>query len=122
MSADSDLVISTLHKYLSRVKLTILDEEALQAQVEKALKSANIPYQREFSLSPKDRPDFMVRSTVIEIKIAHSAAAIHRQLIRYAEHGAVAGLVLMSLRPVTGLPPLIYGKPIRQFSVWSYCI
>lgn len=120
--SNSDIVVSTLHKHLTAHRLSVVDEETLQKEIEGAFKLACVPFEREARLSPDDRPDFMVHSTVVEVKISHESAAIHRQLLRYSAHPGVTSLVLVSLRPVVGLPPTMHGKPVRQFAVWPYCV
>lgn len=73
-------------------------ERALQDGIEILLKNRGIEYLREFSLSPRDRIDFMVGKIGIEIKVDSSASQVQRQLWRYAEDDRVSSLILVTTK------------------------
>lgn len=74
--------------------------------------------QREASLSPQDRPDFMVMvgdtAVAVEVKVKGSRNAVLRQLGRYAAHDEVDAVMLASGRRVlaAAMPHSIHGKPL----------
>lgn len=55
--------------------------------------------------------DFIVGDCGVEVKIKGQAAAIVRQLKRYAEEPRILGLVLVTLKPVA-VPATINAKPV----------
>jgi hypothetical protein len=78
------------------------------------LSQAGIEHQREVSLTPKDRPDFMVGGVAIELKVDGSAPEVTRQLMRYVQHPDVTGVVLVTTRQRhMCMPATMQGKPVR---------
>jgi hypothetical protein len=75
------------------------DEKELQAGIAAAFTARGIEYAREVRLSTRDVPDFMVGAIAVEVKIAGSAAAVTRQLDRYAGHDRVRAVVLLTTCP-----------------------
>lgn len=81
-------------------------EKQVQNRIEKRLVAAELEFQREFRLDPRDRPgrersqdrpDFFVGGCVaIEVKLKTPRTTVLRQLGRYAEHGQVKAIVLAS--------------------------
>jgi hypothetical protein len=111
------LAAVTIAEMLQRTRLRTSTEAVLQIDIETALTGAGFPFQREKSLGPKDRPDFIVfGSTIIEAKARYSKRAIYRQLERYAGHEMVTGIILVT-NTALGMPPRINGKPIYVVSV-----
>jgi hypothetical protein len=87
-------------------------EVALQAAVARALDDFGRIYNREWSLSPKDRIDFLVGDIGIEVKVGGSRTDLLRQVDRYLAFPAVnALLVVTTLRRHT-LPGILRGKPV----------
>lgn len=78
------------HQFASRT------ESQLQSAIEECLKQNGIAYQREFRLTEKDRPDFIVGKVAIEIKIDGSCSEVIRQLYRYAQHPDVEEILLIT--------------------------
>lgn len=103
------------HRYRYR------DEVQLQDQVAQVLAGAGIEALREFRLSERDRVDFLLPTALthldgiaVEVKIKGSRADIIRQLWRYAQHGMVAGILLVTDRALVGSAPMqMLGKPVR---------
>ena len=71
-------------------------EKALQDEIAGILTREKIGYMRERPLSAEDIPDFIVGGIVIEVKTAFSVQEVMRQLMRYAEHAAVAEIMLVT--------------------------
>lgn len=74
------------------------DEYALQAGIEEAFRRAGIDYAREVPLTPRDRIDFVVGFTGVEVKVAGSIDGVRRQLRRYAVCKGIDDLVLVTTR------------------------
>jgi len=90
------------------------DEATLQARIETRLRASGFDFRREHILSARDRVDFFVRNTAVEVKLDRSRNAVLEQLIRYAEHDSVADLVLVTTKAQhRRMPGAILGKPLR---------
>lgn len=99
---------------LERHRFRGMTEEHFQDGIEAILEEAGITYQREERLTPRDRIDFLVGETGIEVKINGSPSEIIRQLGRYAAHEHITALVLASsrIRLIRGIPATIHGVPV----------
>lgn len=102
-------------------------ESILQDGIERALVQHEICYLREKTLTRlpgirtvpglHDRPDFMIGSVAIEVKIKGSLSAMLRQLSRYAQHPDVSAILAVGTPSwMRKIPPSLSGKEIR--SVW----
>jgi hypothetical protein len=97
---------------LRRARLRVSSERALQESIRDALVAfAGDAVKREVSLSPADRPDFMIYDIAIEAKIKFPKRSIYRQVERYAMHERVGAIILVSATAM-GMPAAINGKPI----------
>lgn len=85
----------------------------MQDDVDQVLSAAGVTFTREARLDARDRPDFLTTSGLaIELKVAGGRSAVVRQLLRYAEHEEVTGILLVTSRSRhLGLPDLLGGKP-----------
>ena len=93
-------------------------EVELQDQIALALAQGKEPFEREFALTRRDRPDFYLPGgIVLEVKTAEATTSILRQLKRYADHPQVTEVVLVSSRP-HNLPPALSQKPVSNVSLW----
>lgn len=108
--------LSNLAETLSRFRFRFAGEADLQAGIERALLAKGLPHQREKTLSPSERPDFLLDDGLaIEVKVDGSLALALRQVARYAGHEAVQGILLVGTPPwLTRVPDSIAGKPLRQ--------
>ena len=74
------------------------------------------PFEREFRLTDRDRPDFvvgLVPLVAVEVKVKGSLADLTRQLFRYAEHDEVSGILVVTTRSThRELPTTILGRPV----------
>lgn len=95
---------------LSGKRMRCTTERALQDDVESVLTAAGTAFIREHRFGPRDRIDFLVGRTGLEIKIKGGARDIHRQCLRYCERPEIDALVLATTRPL-GLPAL--SKPVH---------
>ncbi len=74
-------------------------EKELQDGLEKVLQTMEIEHVREHSLSPTDKVDFFLLSSIaLEVKIQESLTAVTRQLHRYAQHPEVKELLLVTTK------------------------
>jgi hypothetical protein len=94
------------------------NEKQLQDGIECVFRLKQVEFEREFSLSAADRPDFMVGDIAVEVKIKGSRHDVLRQIFRYAEHVTVAGIVVVSTKAChRGLPEKLNGKPVVMVSL-----
>lgn len=80
---------------------------------------------REYTFGPSERVDFLVDGAgwrlAIEVKIKGSAAAVERQLGRYARQQGVTGVVLVTTRQQHEvIPDAIDGTPIAVVCLAPY--
>lgn len=101
--------IGEIIKLLSTKRFIVNDEKELQKSIEDVFKASGVQYQREFTLDPKNRPDFFINGIAIEIKIKGSAKKIYRQCERYCQFDNVKALLLITNRSI-GFPQQINGK------------
>lgn len=91
-------------------------ERDLQDGIEHVLGSRGFRVEREFRLSARDRPDFLVEGCVaVEVKMRASGSAVLSQLARYAADRRVKAIVVATprLSPLAGMPPEILAVPVR---------
>lgn len=107
---NAGLIISALRSY----RFSFMNERELQDGIEQVLRINEIGFEREARLNAKDVIDFMCGDVGIEAKVASSAQAITRQLIRYAEHERVGSLILVSrkMQHAHVFPGELGGKPL----------
>ncbi len=103
---------TSIASLLSRHQVVVPNEAELQRALGGMFAEVGWPFDREFRLSAKDRPDFMVDGRIaIEVKVDGSVADVARQLWRYAQHARVEQLVLITTRSAhKHLPSNISGK------------
>jgi hypothetical protein len=95
------------------------DEKELQDKIEEIFKNEKVKYEREYRLSNKDIPDFMVDGCIAaEVKIA-GGMDIHRQLLRYAQHQSVKELLLISTKDIM-LPPQLNNKDVNKIIIYTF--
>lgn len=112
---------AALAEALRCVRFTAANERRLQDGIEQHL-AAWSPglFQREYRLSPSDRPDFFAPASglVVEIKWAPSGGSVAKvaaQLSRYAEHAAVRAILVCSpsRRVISQIPTSIGRVPVH---------
>jgi hypothetical protein len=102
---------------IGRLRVSLTDEKTTQAEIARALDALRWGYQREVSLSPGDRPDFLTAEGIaIEVKLRARKMEVWRQLLRYAAHDRVRGILLAS-NTAMGLPYNAGGKPLGFVSL-----
>ncbi len=101
--------------YLGRYRFAFTEgEKELQAGIAAALEACGLPFDPEFRLGPRDVVDFFVDERLgVECKVDGSLKDVLLQLMRYAQHDRIAGLILVSSRlKHRHLPPILNGKPL----------
>ena len=91
-------------------------ERQIQDSIEKALLAADVAgVRREFSLWPKNRPDFFIADCVVnEVKMRASSGEVLWQLGRYAEGERVRAIVIATPRfsSLSRMPRAVHQVPI----------
>lgn len=121
MTPAAPIALDPICRLIAAARVDLTNEKATQADIHQLLTAhlpADVEVEREFSLSPADRPDFLIGgAVVIEVKIKRSSNVdTLRQLVRYAEDERVQAIVLASNRAMD-LPREINGKPARFVSL-----
>lgn len=118
----------SLVRRLSRTRVALSSEKAMQSDIAAALTAAGIPFEREYPLSSTDIPDFLIpcpreliQWVAVECKLKGRGTGprkidIYRQIERYARHPEVAAILLASNLSM-GLPAEINGKPVYAASL-----
>jgi hypothetical protein len=88
-------------------------EDELQRAVALCLDMNRIPYMREARVSQTDRPDFLLDTVAIEIKISGSVSDVTRQIHRYAQRDDIQEILLVTTcAKHLDIPDEFNGKPI----------
>lgn len=101
------------------------NEAELHDAIGALLVEVSIEHTREYVLSKEDRLDFYLplTRTAIEVKVDGGLTDLTRQVHRYAQHEAVAGIVVVtSLARLARLPQKISGKPVRVVHLLGSCL
>jgi len=89
-------------------------EDDLQKALASVLTRCSIPFQREYVLSPKDRLDFLVGTTAIEVKIQGSLVEVVRQVQRYLQSPKIESVIVVTTRNThRRMPETMNGKTIH---------
>lgn len=94
----------------ARLSCSWATELEMQDDVEKALIDLGVEYEREASLGKCDRVDFLIGPVAVELKIKGAPMEIYQQIERYASHGKVKAVALITPKNMD-LPEAICGKP-----------
>lgn len=110
------ILVQDVLRHLRQGRFDLNNETSTQASMHRYLRDClpEADIKREFSLSPADRPDFLIDNRiVIEVKVraAKSKRAIWAQLERYAAHDQVTDVILATNKAM-GLPTHSQGKSI----------
>ncbi len=108
-----DRLVATVERALASHRFRYADERELQAGIDQVLRGAGLAVVREASLGAAGTIDFLVGELGVEIKVRGSRAEVTRQVHRYLQHEALAGLLVVTTRAeLARLPPVISGKPV----------
>lgn len=114
-------LIATVRAALRGVRFHASGEASLQAAIADVFARHDIPFEREVALAAADRVDFLVGGDLaVEVKVDGALSAVTRQLHRYAQHGGVRELVLVTtLLRHRGVPASLAGKPLSVIHIGS---
>ena len=115
-AAIADHIVAVLGRRIYRAAREI----ALQDGIEQVLQEHDFRVEREFRLTQRDRPDFLVDGCVaLEVKMRASGSSVLAQLARYAAHERVGALVVATprLSSLSGMPAEIFGVPVRMVAL-----
>jgi hypothetical protein len=88
-------------------------EDELHRAVAMCLDMNQIPYMREARVSQTERPDFLIDTVAIEIKIKGSLSEVTRQVHRYAQREDITEILLITTRQYhLCVPDSFNGKPV----------
>jgi hypothetical protein len=111
---DIDDVLDHLEQLLGVRRFSFTTEAELQRGIAAVLTAADVVFEREVVLARGERIDFLVGALGLEVKVKGTVEAAHMQLLRYAQHERIEGLLLVSgTHKIGDLPPEIEGKPVR---------
>lgn len=88
----------------------------MQDGIEIVFSQAHIPYEREKSLSARDRPDFIIDGRIaLEVKIKGTLSQALRQVYRYASHSSLSEIIVVGTPAwILRLPGSVGGTPLRH--------
>lgn len=111
---------------------TFAAEAGLHDRIAAELADVHLQVLREFRLDARSRLDLFVRPAhsrpgtpglAVEVKTAGGLPAISRQLLRYAEHAEVSGILLVTTRSAhKNLPEDLLGKPCHVLYIGGYLL
>ena len=103
-----------LVEFIRKLKIPYSTEKEMQESLFSCFSSAGFNVQREFSLSPKDRIDFLITlesgAVGVECKTKGTPISIYRQLERYSKYDCISSLVLITSKHMNAGDE-IKGKP-----------
>lgn len=113
----ADAIADKVIRALTECRFDLTNEKRLQEQVAQRLMQCGIQFKRESPLDSGDIPDFFADGLAIECKLrGQQKREIFRQLVRYAGHEQVIGVLLLT-NVSMGLPSEINGKPTYFYSL-----
>lgn len=105
---------------LAASRIVTSDEDSVQRGIAQALTDSGIAFEREVALDMRDRIDFLIGDVGLEVKVAGSAAEVHRQLERYSKHDRIKSLVLVSSKAKhCQIAGVSNGKPFLNVTLWG---
>lgn len=110
--------------HLRAHRSALMQESKIHDAIAAALTGAGLNFEREHSLSPKDRLDFWLPdfATALEVKKSSAGLADLEQIGRYLAHDAVAAVVIIALRIAPEIPSTFRGKPVVKIELWRHLL
>jgi hypothetical protein len=110
-------MIDRLLPILSGQQYRPATEADLRDSLAVVLTEAGVRFDREYPMGETGRPDFFVDGVVIEVKARGGRSDLVRQVMRYAEHPMVTGILVVTTRAQHQLPDTMRGKPARLLTI-----
>jgi hypothetical protein len=96
------------------------DENSLQEGMAIALTRNRVSFEREVRLDARNRPDFMIGTVAVEVKIQGTFAQFLRQAARYLELEQISALIVVGTpKWLPAVPATLLGKPIFTVRLMS---
>jgi hypothetical protein len=112
--------LERLCKVFSSYRYNFQDEGSLQEGLAVALTRSGIEFEREVRLDSHNRPDFMIGSVAVEVKIKGTFAQFLRQAARYLELDQVSALIVVGTpKWMPAVPATLLDKPIYTVRLTS---
>ena len=94
-------------------------EKELQSALEQAFTAAELEFEREVSLSKKDRIDFLFPGGLgVEVKVDGSKNNLIRQLHRYAAHERIEHLLVITNKSrLASMPGTLNEKNVHAITI-----
>lgn len=107
-------------KVFSAYRYNFQDESTLQEGMAVALSNNSVAHAREVRLDAQNRPDFMIGSVAVEVKIKGTFAEFLRQANRYLELDQISALIVVGTpKWMPAVPATLRGKPIYTVRLMS---
>ena len=126
LQCELSMTSSDICKALYKAKYHYKHEKDLQEGVKLLLTNIGLNFIPEFSLTSRDRIDFLVGDIGIECKSDDSSggtslASVTRQLYRYAQSDSICALILLTtMSKHRNLPETINNKPLYVVHLLSF--
>lgn len=112
--------LSHICKVFSAYRYNFQDEISLQDGMAIALERSEIAFEREVRLDARNRPDFMIGSVAVEVKIKGTFAEFLRQANRYLALEQISALIVVGTpKWMPAVPVTLLGKPIYTVRLLS---
>lgn len=112
--------IERLCKVFSSYRYNFQDEGTLQEGMAVALTRSAIEFEREVRLDAHNRPDFMIGSVAVEVKIKGTFSQFLRQAARYLELEQVSALIVVGTpKWLPVVPKTLLDKPVYTVRLMS---
>lgn len=109
-----------LCRVLNAYRYNFQDETSLQEGLALALTHQGIEFKREVRLDAKNRPDFMIGTVAVEVKIKGTLSEFLRQADRYLALDPVSSLIVVGTpKWLPMVPPALRDKPIFRVRLLS---
>lgn len=110
--------LAAVARHLQRFRVSAVEEPALHARITEVLTLGAFVFEHEVTLDAASRVDFLLTIAggghiAIEVKVRGTAPSITEQLLRYAQHPKVGGVLLVTTlrRLAACVPPTLNDKP-----------
>lgn len=115
--------LTYLCQVINAYRYNFQDENTLQEGMAVALTNNAIDFEREVRLDAKNRPDFMIGTVAIEVKIKGTFAEFMRQAQRYVALEQISALIVVGTpKWLPAVPSTLLGKPVYSVRLMSSLI
>jgi hypothetical protein len=112
--------LDRMRSLLAQFRFNFSTEAELQNGIDRVLRASTYQYtvEREHRIEGVGRLDFLVNGCIaIEVKVDGSAAALMRQVARYASCEEIAGILVVTNRARHVMPESFNGKRVMVHSL-----